>query len=250
MMLLDQLILKAKELACATGSRNVQARLLPHYPYNFEPHQLMYLCQCLEGIRDVPGKIVELGCSAGKTTIFLNKFMNARGIEKDYYCVDTFSGFTDPDMTYEIENRGKSRVDFGSAWADWSLPMFEHTMAFSRLKRVKAVKADVKEYQFDGVSEIAFCLVDVDLYLPVKAALAKVHERLSPGGIIIVDDCVSAHKYDGARQAYCEFVQEIGQQEAFRCSKFGLIQSDAAPSKRYDSSERDGPPQHASATNQ
>jgi len=218
-------MLKAKEAACATGSRRVQARLLPHYPYNFEPHQLIFLCQCLEHVRDIPGAIVELGCSAGKTSIFLNRFMNATGIQKPYFCIDTFSGFTESDMSYEIRNRGKSRAEFGSAWADWSLQMFRMTMAYNRLSRVKVIKADVNEYTFGDISEIAFCLVDVDLYRPVTAALERVYQRLSPGGIIVVDDCLREGKYDGARQAYTEFVTRNGLAESFRCSKFGVVGS-------------------------
>jgi SAM-dependent methyltransferase len=195
----------------------------------------MFLCDCLEQVRDVSGHIVEIGCSAGKTTIFLNRFLKATGAKRDYLCLDTFSGFTEHDVEYEVENRGKQRKQYGTSWADWSRRLFEMTMKFNGFDRVRTVEADVNEYAFNEVDRIAFCLVDVDLYLPVKSALTKVYEKLTPGGIIVVDDCVNDHKYDGARQAYSEFVREEGLPEVFRCSKFGVIpsasddQNDSAP---------------------
>ena len=71
---------------------------------------------------------------------------------------------------------------------------------------------------------ISFALVDVDLYKPTAAALPKIWERLSPGGVIVVDDCRPGdYKYDGSLQAYLEFAQTIGEEPEYRAGRLGII---------------------------
>ena len=50
--------------------------LLPKYKYSFTPQQLFFMCECVRSCKDVEGSIVEIGCSKGHTTIFLNNFLN------------------------------------------------------------------------------------------------------------------------------------------------------------------------------
>ena len=64
------------------------------YPYFFTPAQLAFLCECLDRDFNLPGCVVEVGCARGFTTIFLNRHLEARGIRKKYYALDTFGGFT------------------------------------------------------------------------------------------------------------------------------------------------------------
>lgn len=78
------------------------------YAYNFTPEQLTFFVQCINETRDVHGDIFELGCATGHTTCFLNRHLQTAGIAKDYYCIDTFGGFTTADVAFEIEKRGKS----------------------------------------------------------------------------------------------------------------------------------------------
>ncbi len=86
----------------------------PKYAYNFNPAQLCFLCQCIEDTREIAGAVAEIGCSDGSTTIFLKKYMDARGIRKDYYAVDTFAGFVAEDIEFEIERRGKTKEMFAA----------------------------------------------------------------------------------------------------------------------------------------
>lgn len=54
---------------------------------------------------------------------------------------------------------------------------------------------------------VSVCLIDVDLYVPVLAALRKIYPRMESGGAVLVDDC-SAGAHWQARKAYAEFVAE------------------------------------------
>jgi asparagine synthase (glutamine-hydrolysing) len=50
---------------------------------------------------------------------------------------------------------------------------------------------------------VAFAHIDCDWYAPVEFCLAAVHERLSPGGVIVLDDY---NDYGGRRAATDAFV--------------------------------------------
>jgi O-methyltransferase len=82
---------------------------------------------------------------------------------------------------------------------------FERTMRFNGISRVAAQAAAIQDFNFTAETQFCFVLLDVDLYLPTKTALEKLWPRLSPGGIIVIDDCQPEHVYDGSRQALQEF---------------------------------------------
>jgi hypothetical protein len=77
------------------------------YPYLFAPKQFVVLTEHIKAAGSVLGCFVEAGCARGATTVFLTRFMNGEGIERDYYAIDTFSGFADKQAEHEIKYRGK-----------------------------------------------------------------------------------------------------------------------------------------------
>ena len=191
------------------------------YTYMFEPDQLIFLCQCIKEVKDIPGVFMEIGCAKGHTTVFLNKFMDRLGIEHKYIAIDTFSGFTDRDIQYEAEKRKKSYHYYNFRVNDkkW----FDHTMEMNVISRVESWKGDVRNFDFDEIESVAFCLLDVDLYEPTRDTLPRVYERLAPGGIIVVDDCKDDCKWAGAFHAYQEFISRYDLENCILCDKLGLI---------------------------
>ncbi|GLQ52537.1 hypothetical protein GCM10010872_39860 [Dyella flava] len=195
----------------------------PRYAYNFTPPQLGFLCQCIEDTRDVDGAIAEVGCFDGSATVFLNKYMDAKGIEKDYFAIDTFAGFVAEDVRVEVDDRGKNRSmynGFQSNKQKW----FDGTMAQNGITRVRSIQADVNEYDLTSLKKLSFCLLDVDLYRPIKKSLHELYEILSPGGIIVIDDCDPSNAFwDGADQAYKEFMDEKNESRRIVHNKLGVI---------------------------
>ncbi len=193
------------------------------YPYMQSPAQLCFLCHCLDATRNLRGgAIVELGCARGQTTAFLNQHMDIEGIEKPYFCVDTFEGFTAADIAVEV-TRGKDPrklAGFRTNRKEW----FDRSMRHNGFHRVVSYQADVATFDFNLVGEIALCLIDVDVYRPVKAALPQVYDRMVEGGIIVVDDCLPDRLFDGAYQAYREFVAECGLPETLAPRGHGVIE--------------------------
>ena len=195
--------------------------LFYRYNYNFTPEQLAFLVQCLNETRDVSGDVFEVGCARGHTTCFLNRHLQSSGIAKDYYCIDTFGGFTAEDVAFEITQRGKKRSDF-TAFRSNSLKWFEYTLKQNGCRRTFCVRTDVQNFEF--CRPISFCLLDVDLYRPTISALRRIWPMLSPGGIIVIDDCKQGNQWDGAMQAYSEFTETEKIPPRFLLDKLGLLQ--------------------------
>ncbi len=217
------LILWAKELLVRSPLRKY---VLPRYTYNFTAAQLAFLCACLDQTRDVPGNIVEVGVAGGETTLFLNNYLEAEGINKEYIAVDTFAGFIPTDIQFEVTQRGKEGSHYVGVEGfqinkqSW----YDLTMRMNRVTRVRSIQADVNQFDLRTLGAISFCLLDVDLYRPMIKALRELYEVLSVGGVIVVDDCsLKDARFDGSLQAYQEFMREIGKPEEIVYGKLGVV---------------------------
>ncbi|MEP6763163.1 MAG: TylF/MycF/NovP-related O-methyltransferase [Gemmatimonadaceae bacterium] len=193
------------------------------YQYNFSPAQLGFLCGCVDQTRNVNGPIFEVGCFAGVSTVFINKHMSAEGIEKGYFAFDTFGGFTAEDVAFETDNRGKSRSQLGG-FSDNRQEWFDATMAVNGVSRVRSVRADVNNFDFTKLGAPSFCLIDVDLYRPVKSVLDALYDRMPSQSVIVVDDCAEESAFDGALQAYREFLTSHSLPERIVHKKLGVIE--------------------------
>jgi O-methyltransferase len=192
------------------------------YKYMFSPSQLVFLTRCLEETRDVPGACVEIGCAQGRTTVFLRRFMDESGIAKNYYALDTFGGFVPEHVDYEVTRRAKTRA-IGDIFVTNKREWFDYSLKMSGVDGVTSIEGDAAKFDFDQIGPIAFALLDVDLYLPIQEILPKLYRRLSPGGIILVDDCMPHELWDGALAAYEEFARDNGIEPDIAHEKLGII---------------------------
>jgi SAM-dependent methyltransferase len=191
--------------------------------------QLAYVFNCLDEIAEVEGVVLEIGCAFGHSTALMGEYMQDRGIDKPIYCIDTFAGFTDDDVAQE-RRRGKQFDYSKSVYQKNNIEVFR-----TELERLGVVphitKADICNVEVTDLPQIAFCLLDVDLYQPVAKGLRLIWEKLSPGGLIVVDDCAAANprftadadRFDGALQAYAEFIAEKGLSSDIREGQLGTI---------------------------
>ena len=144
------------------------------------------------------------------------------GVDKVYYAIDTFSGFVDRHVNFELDARAKPpslRGWFSSNKKKW----FDTAIAVSEAGPVVSIETDATQFDFNAIGPIAFALLDIDLYLPTIDVLPKLYERLSPGGLIVVDDCAPDTMWDGALQAYREFVAAKDLPFDIRLRKLGII---------------------------
>ena len=210
----------AREIAFLTGLHRL---LYYRYDYMFRPSELSLLVSCLTRTRGLTGPILEIGCAAGHTTVFLNKHLDDLADPRDYICVDTFSGFTAEDVAVEV-GRGKDPASYAHLFRSYRKKWFDQTMTNNEISRVRSIQADVNSFDFTMLREISFCLIDVDLMRPVVRSLEQVYPRMAPGGIIVVDDCQPNDKFDGARAGYLEVVGRHQLPVDIRDDRLGFIE--------------------------
>ncbi|HEV7956293.1 MAG TPA: TylF/MycF/NovP-related O-methyltransferase [Marisediminicola sp.] len=194
----------------------------PSYQYNLEVAQLVFLVQELDRTTAMTGAIAEVGVARGLTTVFLTRHLDEIGDQRRYLALDTFSGFTAADVDHEVAARGKGRADFG-VFGYNDVTVFRRNMQRLGLTRVDARQGDVGLLTPADVGLVSVVLLDVDLYRPTARALPVLYECLQPGGVIMVDDVIEHTRYDGAAQAYYEFVGARGLPIEIVAGKGGII---------------------------
>jgi len=204
----------------------LRSYVLYKYRYAFSPAQLARLTTLLTEAVAAPGDCLEVGCYRGYTTVWLNRHLDAVSPAKRYHAVDTFGGFVPADVAHEQQARGKASRDDARAFAKFTInsqAWFDATMRQNAITRVTSHAAAVQNFVFPEQARYCFALIDVDLYLPTKVALERLWPRLSPGGVIVVDDCQENHVYDGSRQALEEFCAAQGVTFEIVEQKLGVI---------------------------
>jgi O-methyltransferase len=152
----------------------------------------------------VIGDIVEFGCYAGTTSLFIRRLLDEQGEsdKRQFHAYDSFEGL--PPKSREDESpagtqfaAGKlnvSKKDFLREFHQANLrPPIVHKGWFNKLSA-----ADVPE-------KIAFAFLDGDFYGSIKDSLKLVWPRLQPGGTILVDD-YGREALPGAERAVREFL--------------------------------------------
>lgn len=195
----------------------------PNYPYMLDPIQLSFLVENIDLLFKKlkrPLNIYEIGVARGMTTSFLASHIIFEDLPHKIFCIDTFSGFTEKDLNYETNHRGKTRKELlGFSYNDFSI----WKQNFSNANFIYPIQCDISEYKFQKNQTVDIVLADVDLYLPTKALLSKFYEKLTKGGVILVDDVKNESCWDGAHQAYFEFCKELSLKPNLIGRKSGIL---------------------------
>lgn len=197
--------------------------LFGRWPYMHTPLQITKLVELAVETKGVSGCYVEVGCAYGASTVLLMKTFQETGTSRKGYALDTFDGFVESQANYDVETLGKNpklRKSFKNNDQSWMLA----SLSASDIQDVDVIRGDATQFDYKKCGPIAFALLDVDIYQPIKDILPKLYNQLSDGGIIVVDDCIPDHPYwEGALIAYREFVSEINAPEEIVSGKFGLV---------------------------
>jgi len=182
------------------------------------------LCNLLEAVRfvarhEIPGAIVECGVwRGGSMMLVAGCLQQLQAADRDLYLFDTFAGMPAP-TTHDVMAGGLSaRVlydrnapdDAGSDWCRASLETVRGNMRATGYddERIHYVAGSVERTLPARAPErIALLRLDTDFYESTRHELAHLFPRLSPGGVLIIDDYGS---WQGCRRAVDEYVAEQG----------------------------------------
>jgi O-methyltransferase len=167
-----------------------------------------HLVACLLSVRGLPGDVCEFGVGSGATSALLANEL--RGTGKVLWLYDTFTGLPAPTAADELIDD----VDQLGSMAAYRGRM-SHAQA-EVLGRMNGIGVSPEAFRivaglFDETiaeerlpEHVCFAYIDFDFYAPIRAALEKLLPRLSPGGIIVVDDY--GYFSNGAQKAVDQFV--------------------------------------------
>jgi predicted O-methyltransferase YrrM len=183
------------------------------------PERLYAYLDALWQRRYLTGAIVEVGCWLGGTSAVAWKMLAHTGHPHRYVAIDTFSGFVPEQFAHDVQlgTSLNSRDTFNGSSAKMVRRLLDHWGA----PGVELLEADIVSLPADQLpQEIAVCLVDVDLEIPVLESLRRVFPLLQRGGVILVDDCPEEpreekSRWAGARIGYQRFVREHGLGEKY-----------------------------------
>jgi hypothetical protein len=187
------------------------------------PRRIAALCDSLEhAVRaEVPGAVVECGVwKGGSMMAAALTLLRLGAADRDLYLFDTFAGMPPPTeedrfSAYDGYNpmrhwRRRQRSEGHNRWH--YVPADEVRAAVLSTgypaERVHLVEGRVEDtLPAAAPDEIALLRLDTDWYESTKHELVHLYPRVSPGGVLILDDY--GH-YEGARRAVDEYFDAEG----------------------------------------
>lgn len=166
-------------------------------------HHLRQACEyVLE--HNIPGDFIETGIWRGGACIMMRAVLMAYGItDRNVWCADSFAGLPMPDF-------GQYPQDVASRLYKYEMlavPLAEVQSNFAKYGLLDAQVKFLKGWFKDTLSaapieKLAILRLDGDMYQSTKEALEALYDKLSPGGILIVDD---AGAIDACSKAITDF---------------------------------------------
>ncbi len=160
------------------------------------PNTDAYIQQIIETL-DIPGDVAECGVYKGQNTFFFSQTLLDNGSEKTLHAFDSFCGFPQD---------SKDGVDLKK----FSDVKFEDVFEFLSQRENVSIHKGYFDEVLPSFGDLVFsCVIlDCDLYDSYKTCLEFFYPRMSPGGVIVLDEYFSK-KYPLARVAIDEFCKTV-----------------------------------------
>jgi len=165
----------------------------------------------------VPGEIVECGVWRGGSMQAVARTLLERGVtDRDLHLFDTFEGMPPPttaDRRHDGQHAGElleSNPRDSSVWAvadldDVRAGMSQTGYPAERIHFHPGLVQDTVPEQAPG--QIALLRLDTDWYESTRHELTQLYDRVTSGGVIVLDDY---DWWEGSRKAVDEFLAETG----------------------------------------
>jgi hypothetical protein len=172
--------------------------------------------------RGIPGAIVECGVWRGGSSLVMIRALQGLGVsDRDVFLYDTFTGMTKPtsldtsrfdEPALEVwEDTPPSETPWNDAFGPAAFNVEDVRGLITATgypgDRLHIVAGPVEETIPGTIPEgIALLRLDTDWYESTKHELHHLYPRLSPGGVLIIDDY--GH-WEGARRAVDEYLSGL-----------------------------------------
>ncbi|HET6184821.1 MAG TPA: TylF/MycF/NovP-related O-methyltransferase [Acetobacteraceae bacterium] len=153
------------------------------------------------------GDFVECGVDTGMLSLAICDWLDFNTLDRDFWLFDTFAGIPDEQMT-EAERQGIGGWHNRNSYEE----CYELARAnFAPWPRCKLVRGTVPETlaAFPADRRVAYLSVDMNIVLPEIAALAFFWDRMSKGGVILLDD-YGWSSHAAQRNAFDDFARAHG----------------------------------------
>jgi hypothetical protein len=162
------------------------------------------LMQAVEVTRNIPGDYVEIGVYRGGSAYAALAYMEEASVQRRSWFFDSFDGFG-----YEGAAASKD-AQWKGTHENTSLEFVRGALRGFRDCRVERLEIIADELPPE-IRQIACANVDVDIFEASLAAANKVAARMTPGGIMILDDQGHTPHTVGAYRAAQQFLaSELG----------------------------------------
>lgn len=167
----------------------------------YSDDQLIALEAVCTLIPEVEGKIIEIGCWEGKSTVAIAN----QCYPHEIIAVDTWQGQIDESLDHISVKIAQERDVYS---------VFLNNMKELTQGNVTSIKMDCFEFLENFDEKIKFCHIDAcHDYMSVKRTIEYVLEFVVKGGILCGDDYRTANRYrqdldGGVERAVCELLPE------------------------------------------
>lgn len=155
--------------------------------------------------QEIPGHVVELGCYAGTTSLFIRRQLDRynQSARREFHVYDSFEGLPEK----SLQDASAAGVDFTAGKLQVGKQQFIKNFQSASLQLPVIHKG-----WFDSLTTadipagIAFAFLDGDFYGSILTSLKLVWPHISRGGILLIDD-YQRESLPGVERAVRDFFQ-------------------------------------------
>ncbi len=204
--------LKRTEISKKYGERELWS-IADHWPLycgKANLNRFLAIYELLNSVENVPGNIAEFGCWRGTNLVFMAKVMENLDphCSKLIYGFESFEGLTQFNRSdYEaIKQQGAYKGSFEELNDIISLYNLDNSIVIE-----KGTIEETLPKTLETKKGLSFSLVyiDTDLYASTKLILESLHNRLTKGGIFVLDEW-NFDQWPGESIAVNEFMKDFG----------------------------------------
>ncbi len=142
-------------------------------------------CWVAEQVARIPGDFIECGVNRGGLARTMTDYVGFGQLDKCFYLVDTFSG-----LVPEYLSATEQQKQFLERYAYYKNNSKDYvTRTFASMPNVKVVQGRVPDVlPTIPAEEVAYLSLDMNCTMPEIKAAEFYWDRLTPGGIILLDD--------------------------------------------------------------